>query len=34
VALICTAGLVMSFLATIYPAYRAAQIEPAMRCVT
>ncbi|MNP67030.1 Lipoprotein-releasing system transmembrane protein LolE [compost metagenome] len=30
VAIICTAGLVMSFLATIYPAYRASQIEPAM----
>lgn len=30
VALICTAGLVMSFLATIYPAYRASQVEPAM----
>ncbi|CAM4047145.1 Lipoprotein-releasing system transmembrane protein LolC [Pseudomonas reidholzensis] len=30
VAMICTAGLVMSFLATIYPAYRASQIEPAM----
>ncbi|MFV3405879.1 MULTISPECIES: lipoprotein-releasing ABC transporter permease subunit [Pseudomonas] len=30
VLLICTAGLIMSFLATIYPAYRASQIEPAM----
>lgn len=30
VALICSAGLVMSFLATIYPAWRAAQVEPAM----
>jgi len=30
VAIICVAGLVMSFLATIYPAYRASQIEPAM----
>ncbi|MBJ9975315.1 lipoprotein-releasing ABC transporter permease subunit [Pseudomonas sp. S75] len=30
VAIICTAGLVMSFLATLYPAYRASQIEPAM----
>lgn len=30
VGLICTAGLVMSFLATIYPAYRASQVEPAM----
>ncbi|WP_459206091.1 lipoprotein-releasing ABC transporter permease subunit [Pseudomonas sp. MLB6B] len=30
VALICTAGLVMSFLATLYPAYRASQVEPAM----
>jgi lipoprotein-releasing system permease protein len=29
VALICGAGLVLSFLATIYPAYRASQIEPA-----
>ncbi|WP_213877837.1 lipoprotein-releasing ABC transporter permease subunit [Pseudomonas sp. dw_358] len=29
VALICSAGLIMSFLATIYPAWRAAQIEPA-----
>lgn len=28
--MICTAGLVMSFLATVYPAYRASQIEPAM----
>ncbi|MDO7900684.1 lipoprotein-releasing ABC transporter permease subunit [Pseudomonas sp. K1(2024)] len=30
VAIICSAGLVMSFLATLYPAYRASQIEPAM----
>lgn len=30
VGLICTAGLVMSFLATVYPAYRASQVEPAM----
>jgi lipoprotein-releasing system permease protein len=29
VALICGAGLIMSFLATIYPAWRAAKIEPA-----
>jgi lipoprotein-releasing system permease protein len=29
VALICSAGLVMSFLATIYPAWRASQVEPA-----
>ena len=29
VALICSAGLVMSFLATVYPAWRASQIEPA-----
>ena len=29
VLLICTAGFVLSFLATIYPAYRAAKIEPA-----
>ncbi|AIS18127.1 multidrug ABC transporter substrate-binding protein [Pseudomonas rhizosphaerae] len=29
VMLICGAGLVLSFLATIYPAYRASQIEPA-----
>jgi lipoprotein-releasing system permease protein len=29
VALICSAGLIMSFLATIYPAYRASQVEPA-----
>lgn len=29
VLLICSAGLIMSFLATIYPAWRAAQIEPA-----
>lgn len=29
VALICTAGFTLSFLATIYPAWRAAQIEPA-----
>ncbi len=29
VALICTAGLVMSFMATLYPAWRASQVEPA-----
>ncbi|MGR3895978.1 lipoprotein-releasing ABC transporter permease subunit [Pseudomonas sp. 1176_21] len=29
VALICTAGLMMSFLATLYPAWRASQVEPA-----
>ncbi len=29
VALICSAGLVMSFLATIYPAWRASQVQPA-----
>lgn len=29
VALICSAGLIMSFLATLYPAYRASQVEPA-----
>ncbi len=29
VALICTAGFTLSFLATLYPAWRAAQIEPA-----
>lgn len=29
VALICSAGLVMSFLATLYPAWRASQVEPA-----
>ena len=29
VMLICGAGLLLSFLATIYPAYRASQIEPA-----
>jgi lipoprotein-releasing system permease protein len=29
VMLICGAGLVLSFLATVYPAYRASQIEPA-----
>ncbi|MFF7708338.1 lipoprotein-releasing ABC transporter permease subunit [Pseudomonas sp. NPDC007930] len=29
VALICFAGLMMSFLATLYPAWRAAQVEPA-----
>ncbi|WP_268800638.1 lipoprotein-releasing ABC transporter permease subunit [Pseudomonas huanghezhanensis] len=29
VALICSAGFVLSFLATIYPAWRAAQIQPA-----
>ncbi|NQD78479.1 FtsX-like permease family protein, partial [Pseudomonas sp. CM27] len=30
VAIICSAGLVMSFLATIYPAYRASQVQPAI----
>ncbi|WP_395608585.1 lipoprotein-releasing ABC transporter permease subunit [Pseudomonas sp. B22129] len=29
VLLICSAGFVLSFLATLYPAYRAAKIEPA-----
>jgi len=29
VVMICSAGLILSFLATIYPAWRAAQIEPA-----
>ena len=29
IVLICTAGFVLSFLATLYPAYRAAKIEPA-----
>lgn len=29
VVLICSAGFVLSFLATVYPAWRAAQIEPA-----
>lgn len=29
VGMICFAGLVMSFLATLYPAWRAAQVEPA-----
>lgn len=29
VALICSVGLVMSFLATLYPAWRASQVEPA-----
>ena len=29
VALICGAGLILSFLATLYPAYRASQIQPA-----
>ena len=29
VLMICAAGLILSFLATIYPAYRAAQIQPA-----
>ncbi|MGF6199487.1 ABC-type lipoprotein release transport system permease subunit [Pseudomonas laurylsulfatiphila] len=29
VALICSAGFVLSFLATVYPAWRAAKIEPA-----
>ena len=29
VALICSAGFILSFLATLYPAYRAAQIQPA-----
>jgi lipoprotein-releasing system permease protein len=29
VVLICSAGFILSFLATLYPAWRAAQIEPA-----
>ncbi|SEI75688.1 lipoprotein-releasing system permease protein [Pseudomonas sp. NFR16] len=29
VVMICAAGLILSFLATIYPAYRASQIQPA-----
>ena len=29
VALICGIALLLSFIATLYPAYRAAQIEPA-----
>ncbi len=29
VIMICSAGLILSFLATVYPAWRAAQIEPA-----
>ncbi len=29
VLLICSAGFIMSFLATLYPAYRAAKTEPA-----
>jgi lipoprotein-releasing system permease protein len=29
VLLICSAGFILSFLATVYPAYRAAKIEPA-----
>src|SRR5471032_27775 len=29
VALICSAGFILSFLATVYPAWRAAQIQPA-----
>ncbi len=29
VVMICSAGLILSFLATVYPAWRAAQIEPA-----
>lgn len=29
VALVCSSGVVMSLIATLYPAYRAAQVEPA-----
>jgi lipoprotein-releasing system permease protein len=29
VVLICSAGFILSFLATLYPAWRAAQIQPA-----
>jgi lipoprotein-releasing system permease protein len=29
VLLICSAGFIMSFLATVYPAWRAAKVEPA-----
>jgi lipoprotein-releasing system permease protein len=29
VLLICSAGFILSFLATVYPAWRAAKIEPA-----
>jgi lipoprotein-releasing system permease protein len=29
VALVCSAGLVISLIATLYPAYRASKIEPA-----
>ena len=29
IAIICTVGIILSTLATIYPAYRAAQVEPA-----
>jgi lipoprotein-releasing system permease protein len=29
VALICGAGFVLSFLATVYPAWRASKIQPA-----
>jgi len=29
VALICSAGFILSFLATVYPAWRAAKVEPA-----
>lgn len=29
VILICSAGFILSFLATVYPAWRAAKIEPA-----
>jgi lipoprotein-releasing system permease protein len=29
VALICSAALILSFLATLYPSWRAAQVQPA-----
>lgn len=29
VALICSAGFILSFLATVYPAWRASKVEPA-----
>jgi lipoprotein-releasing system permease protein len=29
VVLICSAGFILSFLATVYPAWRAAKVEPA-----
>ncbi len=29
VLLICSAGFILSFLATVYPAWRAAKVEPA-----